>query len=166
MKIHEQSKVKSEGLYPYQLCTRPFSINITVCKVFHCKYCSKYFPNNSRLMQDMLTHRKEKSCNGQDCNQSFFKKSHIVLDNMKAHDASINLCQCQHCNKSFSKRYLKIHSRRYTGNKLVSALQYDICLFYCLAQLMHMVIYLLDLLRYFKQKLHDSGCLHVQTAKF
>ena len=85
MKVHEQSEVKSQGLYPYQFCTRPFSINITVCKVFHCKYCSKYFPSNSRLVQHMLTHRKEKSCNGQDCNQSFFKKSHPLLDNMKAH---------------------------------------------------------------------------------
>ena len=50
MKIHEQSKVKSQGLYPYQFCTRPFSINITVCKLFYCKYCSKYFPKNSRLV--------------------------------------------------------------------------------------------------------------------
>ena len=111
IKVHEKPKVKAQGLHPSQFCSRPFSINITDCKAFRCKYCSKYFPSNSRLMEHMLTHRKEKPYQGQDCNKS--SKNHLDL---KAYDKSKRLYQCQHCNKSFSKCYLKIHSRIHTGN--------------------------------------------------
>ena len=116
-KVHEKSEVKAQGFKPYQFRIRPLSINITVCKLFHCKYCNKYFSSNSRLVQHMSTHTKEIPHQIQNCNTSFSKKSHLVLDNMKVHDRSRTLCQCQHCNKFFSKRYLKIHNRIHTGER-------------------------------------------------
>ena len=116
MKVHEKSKEKSQGFHPYQFCTKPFSINITICKLFHCKYCSKYFPSNSHLIKHMLIHTKGKPHQGQDYNKSFSKQNHLALDIMNAYDKSKSLYKCQYC-RSFSKYYLKTHNRIHTGEK-------------------------------------------------